>query len=113
MRWRPGVSPAVPAASRAVTTPWPPPRAGASPRSTGRTAGPSTGRSTPTVRHSERLRLVDCRFVDTTLQDPLVGHVLDGRYRIESRIAIGGMATVYRAVDLRLDRVLALKVMHP
>ncbi|MBB5933456.1 Stk1 family PASTA domain-containing Ser/Thr kinase [Streptomyces zagrosensis] len=51
--------------------------------------------------------------MDTTLQDPLVGHVLDGRYRIEARIAIGGMATVYRAVDTRLDRVLALKVMHP
>ncbi|MGW6545934.1 Stk1 family PASTA domain-containing Ser/Thr kinase [Streptomyces massasporeus] len=51
--------------------------------------------------------------MDTTLQDPLVGQVLDGRYRIDSRIAVGGMATVYRAVDTRLDRVLALKVMHP
>jgi serine/threonine-protein kinase len=51
--------------------------------------------------------------VDTTLQDPLVGQVLDGRYRVDARIAVGGMATVYRAVDTRLDRVLALKVMHP
>ncbi|TKT00361.1 Stk1 family PASTA domain-containing Ser/Thr kinase [Streptomyces lasalocidi] len=51
--------------------------------------------------------------VDTTLQDPLVGQVLDGRYRVEARIAVGGMATVYRAVDTRLDRVVALKVMHP
>lgn len=51
--------------------------------------------------------------VDTTLQDPLVGRVLDGRYRVDARIAVGGMATVYRAVDTRLDRVLALKVMHP
>ncbi|MGK5697049.1 Stk1 family PASTA domain-containing Ser/Thr kinase [Streptomyces sp. URMC 128] len=51
--------------------------------------------------------------MDTTLQDPLVGQVLDGRYRIDARIAVGGMATVYRAVDTRLDRVLALKVMHP
>ncbi|MEU8478058.1 Stk1 family PASTA domain-containing Ser/Thr kinase [Streptomyces hygroscopicus] len=50
--------------------------------------------------------------MDTTLQDPLVGQVLDGRYRVEARIAVGGMATVYRAVDTRLDRVLALKVMH-
>ncbi|MEU1122698.1 Stk1 family PASTA domain-containing Ser/Thr kinase [Streptomyces sp. NPDC005899] len=50
---------------------------------------------------------------DTTLQDPLVGQLLDGRYRIDARIAVGGMATVYRAVDTRLDRVLALKVMHP
>ncbi|MEU3829529.1 Stk1 family PASTA domain-containing Ser/Thr kinase [Streptomyces sp. SID486] len=51
--------------------------------------------------------------MDTTLQDPLVGQVLDGRYRVDARIAAGGMATVYRALDTRLDRVLALKVMHP
>lgn len=47
------------------------------------------------------------------MHDPLVGRTLDGRYRIEARIAVGGMATVYRAVDTRLDRMLALKVMHP
>ncbi|MER6265759.1 Stk1 family PASTA domain-containing Ser/Thr kinase [Streptomyces sp900105755] len=51
--------------------------------------------------------------MDMTLQDPLVGQVLDGRYRVDARIAVGGMATVYRALDIRLDRVLALKVMHP
>lgn len=60
--------------------------------------------------------------MDTSLQDsssgptgepPPIGQVLDGRYRVESRIATGGMATVYRAVDTRLDRELALKVMHP
>ncbi|GEB52303.1 Stk1 family PASTA domain-containing Ser/Thr kinase [Streptomyces cacaoi] len=51
--------------------------------------------------------------MDTTLKDPLVGQVLDGRYRVEARVAVGGMATVYRATDTRLDRVLALKVMHP
>ncbi|WP_406860454.1 Stk1 family PASTA domain-containing Ser/Thr kinase [Streptomyces sp. HUAS MG47] len=51
--------------------------------------------------------------MDTTLRDPLVGQQLDGRYRIDARIAVGGMATVYRALDTRLDRVLALKVMHP
>ncbi|WP_069811796.1 Stk1 family PASTA domain-containing Ser/Thr kinase [Streptomyces sp. TP-A0874] len=51
--------------------------------------------------------------MDTTLQDPLVGQVLDSRYRVDARVAVGGMATVYRAMDTRLDRVLALKVMHP
>jgi serine/threonine-protein kinase len=50
--------------------------------------------------------------MDTTVADPLVGQVLDGRYRIESRIARGGMATVYLARDLRLDRTVAIKVMH-
>jgi eukaryotic-like serine/threonine-protein kinase len=51
--------------------------------------------------------------VDTSLQDPLLGHVLDARYRVDAKIATGGMATVYRALDIRLDRVVALKVMHP
>src|SRR4051794_1998633 len=51
--------------------------------------------------------------VDVTLADPLVGAVLDGRYRIRGRIARGGMATVYDAVDERLERVVAVKVMHP
>ncbi|GLW63053.1 serine/threonine protein kinase [Actinomadura rubrobrunea] len=50
--------------------------------------------------------------MDTTVADPLVGQVLDGRYRIESRVARGGMATVYVARDMRLDRVVAIKVMH-
>lgn len=43
--------------------------------------------------------------------DPLEGAVLDGRYRVGARIATGGMSTVYRGVDLRLDRPVALKVM--
>ncbi|MBW8803288.1 MAG: Stk1 family PASTA domain-containing Ser/Thr kinase [Catenulisporales bacterium] len=51
--------------------------------------------------------------MDKTLDDSLVGQVLDGRYRVDSLIARGGMATVYRATDRRLDRVVALKVMHP
>jgi serine/threonine-protein kinase len=43
----------------------------------------------------------------------LLGRVLDGRYRISARIARGGMATVYEATDQRLDRTVAVKVMHP
>lgn len=42
-----------------------------------------------------------------------MGQLLDGRYRVQARIAAGGMATVYQAMDTRLDRLLALKVMHP
>jgi beta-lactam-binding protein with PASTA domain/serine/threonine protein kinase len=51
--------------------------------------------------------------VDRTAADPMTGRVLEGRYRVGPRIARGGMATVYEATDLRLDRVCALKVMHP
>ncbi|MDR1798371.1 MAG: Stk1 family PASTA domain-containing Ser/Thr kinase [Bifidobacteriaceae bacterium] len=47
------------------------------------------------------------------VHDPLIGVTIDGRYRITARIARGGMATVYRANDLRLDREVALKVLHP
>ncbi|MEV6284810.1 Stk1 family PASTA domain-containing Ser/Thr kinase [Kribbella sp. NPDC051770] len=50
--------------------------------------------------------------VDTQVGDRLVGRVLDGRYRVGARVAKGGMATVYEALDMRLDRVVALKVMH-
>jgi eukaryotic-like serine/threonine-protein kinase len=49
----------------------------------------------------------------TTLSDPLVGRLLDGRYAIESRLARGGMASVYLATDIRLERKVAVKVMHP
>jgi serine/threonine-protein kinase len=44
--------------------------------------------------------------------DTLAGRMLDGRYHVRSRIALGGMATVYLATDTRLDREVALKVMH-
>jgi len=50
--------------------------------------------------------------MDATLADPLVGRLLDGRYQVEALVALGGMATVYRAIDTRLDRRVALKVMH-
>jgi serine/threonine-protein kinase len=45
--------------------------------------------------------------------DPLIGRLVDGRYEIVARVARGGMATVYRAKDTRLNREIALKVMHP
>ena len=48
----------------------------------------------------------------TISSESLRGRLLDGRYRVESRIARGGMATVYTGVDTRLDRTVAIKVMH-
>jgi eukaryotic-like serine/threonine-protein kinase len=50
--------------------------------------------------------------MDTTLARPPIGQLLDGRYRVESLIARGGMATVYLGTDTRLDRTVALKIMH-
>ena len=42
---------------------------------------------------------------------PVAGALLDGRYRVGSPIATGGMSTVYRGVDTRLDRPVAIKIM--
>lgn len=43
----------------------------------------------------------------------LSGEVIDGRYQLTRIVASGGMATIYAALDLRLDRQVAVKVMHP
>lgn len=44
--------------------------------------------------------------------DPMIGRVLDGRYQVGEQVARGGMATVYQGQDLRLERTVAIKVMH-
>jgi serine/threonine-protein kinase len=51
--------------------------------------------------------------MDTTVADTLIGTTIDGRYRITGRVARGGMATVYTAIDERLERTVALKIIHP
>ncbi len=43
----------------------------------------------------------------------MIGQMLDGRYRIDAPIARGGMSMVFRGVDTRLDRPVAIKVMDP
>ncbi len=43
----------------------------------------------------------------------MIGQLLDRRYRVDAPIARGGMSTVYRGLDLRLDRPVAIKVMDP
>src|SRR4051812_14343413 len=50
--------------------------------------------------------------MDATLSDPVVDRLLDGRYAVEARLARGGMASVYLATDVRLERRVAVKVMH-
>lgn len=42
----------------------------------------------------------------------LSGELIDGRYELLQQIAIGGMATIYVALDTRLDRKVAVKIMH-
>lgn len=50
--------------------------------------------------------------VPLTSDEALVGRVLHDRYLIGERIARGGMASVFKATDKRLDREVAIKVMH-
>ncbi|MCU1576903.1 MAG: pkaF [Leifsonia sp.] len=50
--------------------------------------------------------------MSTSQTDPMIGRLIDGRYQVRSRIARGGMATVYLATDLRLERRVAIKIMH-
>ncbi|MFD5863935.1 Stk1 family PASTA domain-containing Ser/Thr kinase [Agromyces sp. NPDC127015] len=50
--------------------------------------------------------------MSTAPADPMIDRLIDGRYQVRSRIARGGMATVYLATDLRLERRVAIKIMH-
>ncbi|XAS73894.1 PASTA domain-containing protein [Micrococcaceae bacterium Sec5.1] len=52
-------------------------------------------------------------MVQEPTQDHLIGTTVDGRYNVRSRLARGGMSTVYLATDQRLERDVALKVLHP
>ncbi|MBK0329860.1 serine/threonine protein kinase [Brachybacterium sp. MASK1Z-5] len=52
-------------------------------------------------------------LVSAPATSPDTGVLLDDRYAVEELIARGGMATVYRGHDERLDRTVALKIMHP
>lgn len=43
----------------------------------------------------------------------LIGELIDGRYQLTRQIGNGGMASIYEAIDIRLDRKVAVKIMHP
>ena len=42
----------------------------------------------------------------------MIGKILDERYKLEKKIGSGGMADVYQAKDILLDRIVAVKILH-
>ena len=78
----------------------------------GRLIGEAKMRQSDEQVEARRRRAVKSSVMESAPADMLTGRMLDRRYHVRSRIAHGGMATVYLATDTRLDREVALKVMH-
>ena len=58
-------------------------------------------------------RATFCSNCGHRIEDPYVGTTLNDRYRIDSKIAIGGFGSIYQATQLDLGREVAIKIMHP
>ena len=58
-------------------------------------------------------RMADSERTVIERRDPLIGTVLDRRFRIDFRLAAGGFGAIYRATHLQSNHEVALKVLHP
>ncbi|MGE0712372.1 MAG: serine/threonine-protein kinase, partial [Planctomycetota bacterium] len=67
----------------------------------------------PRARDRVSERLARAPGAESHPDDPLVGGVIDGRYKVLDRLGAGGMATVYKAWHLLLEKPVAIKFIRP
>jgi tRNA A-37 threonylcarbamoyl transferase component Bud32 len=93
-----------PAEAPETEVPHPAPRTASAPSATDQAGKPPVGIS------AVRQGVAEIRPMP--LED-MVGKVLDDRYQVLERVASGGMSVIYKARHALLDRMVAIKVMHP